>query len=309
MQSADRGNEEPKGFDGERTDAHEAPLRIRPVGQGQPCLVMLDGAFPGETWLVEAGRELSVGRAPGCDIRIPQGDISRVHAKLKSSSSGKVDLIDLGSTNGTFVNGRRQLYRVLREGDKIQFGERTIFRFTFHDELDEEFQRRLFGVPFLDRATATQSRERLVATLAKRLEAAGDGETTGLVVMGIDGFDLLEELLGQAVRDYFLRELSAIIRKSFSGEGTLYRVGPDTFGTLFTALDPDQVVETAERIRRVVATSRITHEGDQMMFSLAIGVACQPPDQESGAEALLARAEERTLRARSDGGDRVLAAG
>jgi diguanylate cyclase (GGDEF)-like protein len=300
---------ESEQFDGERTDTHAAPLRIRPVGPGKPCLVMLVGDFPGETWLLQPGTELSVGRGAGNEIRLPHGDVSRVHARLKCSASGKVDLIDLGSTNGTWVNGRRQLYRVLREGDKIQFGERTVFRFSFHDDLDEEFQRKLLGTPFLDRATALLTGERLLPMLRERREKAQVPEAVAVVVMGIDGFDLLEELLGQAVRDYFLRELTWIIRKSFSGEGTLYRVGPETFATLLFGLSPGKAIETAERIRKVVAGTRITHRGDQMVFSLAVGIACAGPGEAPELAELLARAADRCRQARTAGGDRVLAAG
>lgn len=296
----------PPEFDGDRTDTQGGSVRIRPVGQGRPCLIMMTGAFPGETYLIEPGAELTIGRGAGNDIRLPYGDVSRVHARMKCSASGKVEVIDLGSTNGTFVNGRRQLYRVLREGDKIQFGEGTVFRFAFHDELDEEFQRRLFGVLFLDRTTSCLTRERLLSVLEEDL--AGEAPVA-VVVMGIDGFPLLEELLGHAVRDYLLRELTWVIRKSFAGEGTLYRVGLDTFATVFKGLSRDEALATAERIRRVVSSSRLTYQGDQMVFSLGIGVACRELGGCMDASDLLALGEERGQRARHAGGDRVEAAG
>lgn len=297
-----------QAFDADRTDGRG--IRVRPVGQGRPCLVMMTGAFPGETYLITPSSELTIGRGPGTDIRLPYTDVSRVHAKAKCSASGRVEIIDMGSMNGTFVNGRRQLYRMLREGDKIQFGERTVFRFAFHDELDEAFQATLLGAPFLDRATATQTRERLIAVAARALdEARRDGADFSLVVMAIDGFDLLEQLLGLAVRDYFLRELSWIIRKTVAGEATLYRVGPDAFATPFPGLSLRQATEVAERMRRVVASSRLTYEGDQMVFSLGLGVASTATERLASAEDMLALAESRCRRAAAAGGDRVEAVG
>ena len=297
-----------RGFDGERTDG--GGIRVRPVGQGRACLVMLTGAFPGETYLIPPDAELTIGRGPGNDVRLPYGDVSRVQAKVRSSASGRVELTDLGSANGTFVNGRRQRYRVLREGDKIQFGEKTIFRFSFHDELDDAFQVALLGAPFLDRVTATLTRDRLFSVLDEaHAEAAAARGDLSLVVMAIDGFELLEQILGIAVRDYFLRELSWIVRKTVAGEATLYRVGPDSFATPFPGLDGAQAAEAAERMRKVVAASRLTYEGDLMLFSLGLGVASRGADDVHDAQAMLALAESRCRRATAAGGDRVEAAG
>ena len=132
-------------FDGDSTESRGGSVRIRPIGTGRACLIRMNGTFPGETYLIEPGAELVVGRGAGNDMRLPFPDISRLHARLKCSKSGKVELADLGSTNGTFVNGQKRLYRVLREGDKVQFGETSLFRFAFHDEVDEQFQSRLIG--------------------------------------------------------------------------------------------------------------------------------------------------------------------
>lgn len=300
--------EEP--FDGESTDTRGVRLRIRPVGESRACLIMMTGAFPGETYVLAPNAELTIGRAAGCEIRIRGGDVSRVHAKVKASASGKVEMIDLGSTNGTYVNGKRQLYRVLREGDKIQFGEKTVFRFCFHDEVDDEFQSRLLGKPFLDRVTNTQTRERLLVVLE---EAWGESERSGadlsVLAMAMDGYDLLESLLGLAVRDYFLRELSWVIRKAVAGEGTLYRVGPQTFATLLPGVAMAEAVEVATRIRRSVALARFTHQGDEMVFSLGVGVASRAGDRPGTGAELLALAESRCAQAEEAGGDRIQAAG
>jgi diguanylate cyclase (GGDEF)-like protein len=292
-------------FDGDSTASRGGQIRIRPVGKSRACLIMMTGAFPGETYLLEPNAELVIGRAPGCDIRIRGSDVSRVHAKVQSSASGRVEMIDLGSTNGTFVNGKRQLYRVLREGDKIQFGEKTVFRFAFHDEVDEEFQARLLGVPFLDRVTCTLNQDRLLAALRDACDQAGDTGDVSVVVMAVDGLALLEELLGYAVRDYFLRELSWVIRKSVAGEAALYRVGVGAFASVLPGADLRAAVAAADRMRQAVACARLSHQGDQMCFSLGVGVSSRRPDGPPAPDALLALAEARCRHAAAEGGDRV----
>src|SRR6185369_7754294 len=104
-------------------------------------------------------------------------------------------------------------------------------------------------------------RDRLMADLAAAHEKAGaEGADLTVVVMAIDGFDLIEDLLGYAMRDYFLRELCAVIKKAVAGEAALYRVGSDAFGTLFPGLPQEQVLDAAERIRAAVANARLTHQ-------------------------------------------------
>jgi len=76
---------------------------------------------------IAAPREgtLLIGRGRDCDLRLPSGDASRRHAEVCASAEGHV-VRDLGSTNGTFVNGEQVRSRVLRPGDRIQIGSCTI---------------------------------------------------------------------------------------------------------------------------------------------------------------------------------------
>ncbi|MEM7246992.1 MAG: FHA domain-containing protein [Acidobacteriota bacterium] len=282
-------------------------LRIRRVGRGKPCLIVMTGTFPGETYVLEPGSELSIGRAAGNDIRLCYGDVSRVQARIKVSGSGKVELTDLGSTNGTFVNGRRQNFRALREGDKIQIGDATVFRFAFYDEVDREFQERLFGVSFLDRETSTLNRDRLTAWLDTVDEQATETTPYSLAVLSVDGFDVLVGLLGYAVRDYFLRELSWIIRRSVSGEAALFRLDDESFATVLPSLGPEAALDAAERIRRAVEEARLTYRGDVMRFSLAIGVATSNESLRN-PEDVLSEAQRLSAAASGAGGNRVQAA-
>jgi pSer/pThr/pTyr-binding forkhead associated (FHA) protein len=70
---------------------------------------------------VEAGRELLLGRSPECTLQLPAAGASRRHATV-ALHDGKAVLKDLGSTNGTFVNGERVSEATLRSGDRIRIG-------------------------------------------------------------------------------------------------------------------------------------------------------------------------------------------
>jgi FHA domain/FhaA, N-terminal domain len=72
------------------------------------------------------GRRLSVGRASDNDLQLNDNSVSKIHAALLMSSEGTLLVADTGSTNGTFINGRRIAYgesRLIEEGDVVGFGD------------------------------------------------------------------------------------------------------------------------------------------------------------------------------------------
>jgi len=69
------------------------------------------------------------GRGAGCDCQLPGGYVSRRHARLERSPDGQWQIIDLGSSNGTFVNSRRVEVATLSDGDVIGLGPH---RLTLH---------------------------------------------------------------------------------------------------------------------------------------------------------------------------------
>jgi pSer/pThr/pTyr-binding forkhead associated (FHA) protein len=74
---------------------------------------------PREPVPVTGERSLLIGRSRGCDLQVPDSDTSRRHAEIYRSDGNYV-LRDLGSTNGTFVNGRPVKEHRLEPGDRIQ---------------------------------------------------------------------------------------------------------------------------------------------------------------------------------------------
>ena len=87
-----------------------------------PHLAWLNGAAAhGVTPL---GRAIVVGREPNrCDVLLESDMVSRQHAKFVPADGGRVELVDLGSSNGTYVNGRPVVTSAtLSDGDRIGFG-------------------------------------------------------------------------------------------------------------------------------------------------------------------------------------------
>ncbi len=72
------------------------------------------------------GRRLNVGRASDNDMTLNDNSVSKIHAALLMTAEGSLLVADTGSTNGTYINGRRIAYgesRVIEDGDVIGFGD------------------------------------------------------------------------------------------------------------------------------------------------------------------------------------------
>ncbi|MEM4234830.1 MAG: FHA domain-containing protein, partial [Candidatus Methanomethylicaceae archaeon] len=84
--------------------------------------VMRSGPTPGKVYPLE-GDVITIGRDPANTIHINDAEVSRRHARLEKRDNAYV-IQDLGSTNGTFVNGvRLSGMQVLNPGDQISLGE------------------------------------------------------------------------------------------------------------------------------------------------------------------------------------------
>jgi len=87
--------------------------------------VVRSGPSAGKTYPLD-GAELTVGRDTANPVSINDAEVSRKHAKLSWKGAGYV-LEDLGSTNGTFINGVRISAAVpLKPGDAVSFGENIV---------------------------------------------------------------------------------------------------------------------------------------------------------------------------------------
>ena len=72
------------------------------------------------------GKRLNVGRAADNDLSVNDNSVSKIHAALLMTAEGTLLVADTGSTNGTYLNGRRIAYgesRLIEDGDVVGFGD------------------------------------------------------------------------------------------------------------------------------------------------------------------------------------------
>src|SRR5262249_10672059 len=125
--------------------------------QLQAFLVVLQGTNVGEMHKVE-GPETVIGRAMSAQVRLNDDGISRRHCRVLQIG-GQVIIEDLGSANGTLVNGERSHPQTLKEGDKVRLGATTMLKFTYQDKLDETFQQQMYDAAARDGLTKAYNKK------------------------------------------------------------------------------------------------------------------------------------------------------
>ena len=78
--------------------------------------------LPEQTFRILPGATKTLGRAPGADFILEAALVSRVHCRVTIAPSGDLEVRDLDSTNGTFVNDERVDIAHLKPGDRLRIG-------------------------------------------------------------------------------------------------------------------------------------------------------------------------------------------
>lgn len=86
----------------------------------EAALVVVEGGAEGSEHELRR-RRVVVGRGPGVDLAFADPEMSQQHAAIEFED-GRFRLLDLGSTNGVFVNGESVVERELAHGDRIGLG-------------------------------------------------------------------------------------------------------------------------------------------------------------------------------------------
>ena len=91
----------------------------RDMSDPSPAYVLrgVSGLVFGRTFAID--QPVTVGRLPVCDITLQEATLSRCHVRLSPTAEGML-VQDLGSTNGTYVNGQRVSQWIARVGDELR---------------------------------------------------------------------------------------------------------------------------------------------------------------------------------------------
>jgi diguanylate cyclase (GGDEF)-like protein len=258
-------------------------------GELRPALVFLRGELLAVPIPLERA-EVTLGRALDADIRINDARASRLHARItterdETTGEPRYRLSDLGSTNGTLLNGERVEQALLENGDKFEVGDQLI-RFEMLDEIDREFQQQIHRLLVHDELTGLLTGKSFFSEL-RREAARAEAEKMPFCVfmMDIDHFKEVNDTYGHLAGSETLEEVGAVIKKSLRAGDVAARFGGEEFAAFLLDADYAQALIAGERVRAAIekhefpaARRGSTEQQPTHHITISIGVASYPED-------------------------------
>lgn len=280
------------------------PRRVRPY------LTILSGLGAGRMFRIDPEGTV-IGRGPLANVNVQDDSVSRRHANV-AERAGRLVVEDLGSANGTFVNGEpvEGAPRPLEDGDKIQIGLSAVLRFSYTDELDESFQRAMYDAALRDKLTQTFNKSYLMGRLESEFAYAMRHKAPlGVVMIDIDHFKRVNDTHGHLAGDAVLAEVAARLGQTVRAEDVLARYGGEELTVLARGIPLAGLVQLAERLRAAIAAAPCSFEEKRIPVTVSLGVSCFPEIEVDSPMLLLASADVALVRAKREGRDRVVVAG
>ena len=261
------------------------------------------GADLGTT--VEVGKRVRIGRDPKCELCLNDAGVSWRHAEIKFTSDGSYEIRDVGSTNGTRIDGRSlQTPEILEDGKKIFLGE-TVVRFQLADEMEAEFQKEVAEIVSTDSLTGLESKRRFDDAMDAAVALAkNNGLVLTVMMMDMDGIKEINDTHGHLYGAHSIAEAGRIIGKVLGSSGHVCRWGGDEFSAFVPGMDRDEAFIVAEAIREAIDKADLKKNGIDLHPTISIGIACFPHDAEKVVD-LIAAADTALYRAKALGKNRV----
>jgi len=273
--------------------------------QGNPRLIIVSGLLLGHQ--IEIGEAIvTIGRATECTIALPHPSVSRLHCRIWRED-GRYNIVDLESTNRTFLNGKPIVRAELRDGDQIGVGSNAI-KFFVGESMEARYHDELIDLAIYDSLTGFYNRRRFQSLLAEEVEKARGGRRFCLLMLDLDFFKAINDRHGHLVGDQALSSVAQILRERSPPDAVIGRFGGEEFSMLLRDVSLAQAVAIAETLRAAIAAQPLSLRDVQLDVTLSIGVAACGSGEISSAT-LLAAADEQLYRAKQEGRNRVSAQG
>ncbi len=256
---------------------------------------------------------LDIGRSPENGLCLPEPEVSRRHARLQISANlESVELRDLGSTNGVFVNGKRVQadpgpFR-LRAEDVLRVGGHA-FKVKHMDAIERRYHQDMVSRTLLDPLTGVGNRAAVLHQLASQVDLARRHQRPLSVILAdLDWFKQVNDTHGHRAGDAALEAFGALLRRRLRGSDPVGRLGGDEFLLVLPETTGMLAIVAADGLRRALSDHSLElEEGLKVPLTCSLGVAeLKPEDMDAGA--LLARADAALYAAKAGGRDRAFPA-
>lgn len=267
------------------------------------CLVQIYGPGLGKRWPVE-GVELVAGRDLENDIVVELDNVSRRHCRFFTRGN-EVRVADLGSTNGTWLNGEEVQGEVeLASGDLVKVGG-AIFKFLTGDNVESLYHEEIYQATIVDGLTQAFNKRYLLDFLEREMERSRrHGGALSLLMMDVDHFKRVNDAHGHLAGDKVLRELAGLIRARVRREECFARYGGEEFSAVLPESELQKALTFARKLLELISGHRFEFDSQVIPVTISIGVATMSA-RHVGPDDFIREADEQLLRAKREGRNRV----
>jgi diguanylate cyclase (GGDEF)-like protein len=271
-------------------------------------LTVIVGDQPGRVHALEEPT-MTIGRGPECAIRLEGDGVSRNHARIVRHA-GMYTIEDLGSTNGTWVDGNPATAKPLQSSARIRIGTHVVVRFNLLDDEEAALQQRLYDNVIQDTLTGAYNRRFFEHSLANEVAQAKRLNTAlAIILLQIDDMKRINDYYTQAGGDAFLCKVTKLIQDAARPEDLLARIAPDQFGLIVRGVPMADAVSLSEKIRGSVEHLEVLWQSGDFSMCIEQVTACLAVatfDDSLSADDLMSRAAQRLLAGREKGGNIVI---
>jgi diguanylate cyclase (GGDEF)-like protein len=277
------------------------------VPQRQYIVRVLAGPETGLSRMLE-GEEMVLGRAQECQMVLSDSALSRRHCRIVRAEEG-IAVEDLGSSNGTFVDGQpAQGRQLLSDSSRLQIGRHTVLGVALQDQLEHRASRQLYEYSMRDPLTGIHNRRYFDQRMEEEFSYTLRHRTgVSVLIADLDFFKKINDTWGHATGDRVLRHAAEIMQCCVRKEDVVARFGGEEFAMLARIQLPEGALALGERVRRRIERSSVAQQGHLIRFTASIGIASAFPDRgyESVAS-LIAAADSALYRAKAGGRNRCV---
>ena len=279
---------------------------VEGVVYGTDCLVIIhrrDG-LP-LTKRIDLSRPIMrIGRDTNNDIVLEDTEVSRRHARLEARGRSWV-LMDVGSTNGTFLNDRELDSCVkLRGGDRLKIGSQ-IFKFLTGDDVESAYHDEIYRLSITDNLTGIPNQRALRDELRREVSRARRHTLpTTFLMLDIDRFKEVNDRYGHLAGDAVLARVASAVREATRDGDTVARYGGEEIAVLMPQTDLPEACGVAERIRTTIEALVTEYRGLSIGVTVSIGCASLQAE-DADLDDLVKRTDDKLYEAKSGGRNRV----
>lgn len=268
-----------------------------------PVLRVSKGTETGRHYILERNKQLNIGRSNECYIVTPDTSCSRKHAEVFLANNGQLFVKDLGSTNGTSVNGVRITEpRSLEVNDIIQVGDNTEFLFESMRSSEAQAQVEIYEKATRDALTGIYNRRFFEDTIARQIKnrnAAKSG--MGLIIFDIDHFKKVNDTYGHPAGDAIIQQVGKRIPAVIRGDDIFARIGGEEFALLLLTNEQNLVIKMAERVRQIIEAKAMKTDKGDLSITISVGSSFMVGDGELEYKAFYEDADKALYEAKQGG--------